>query len=99
MAEHTAIHIACRLANVPVLYLLLTIKKDENNEENYQEEQDRHIFDCLWIKDNANLTPIHWAATQESVSKRQKIFAYLDQRMSGVLDSRYNINGSHLGVK
>lgn len=39
-----------------------------------------------------NLTPIHWAAIQESVSKRQKVFAYLDRRMPGVLDSRYNID-------
>ncbi len=91
-AGHTAVHIACRLAHIPILHLLLSIKKNENNEEQQQEKEDKHVYDCLQIKDNANLTPIHWAATQESVSKRQKIFAYLDKQMPGVLDSRYNIN-------
>ncbi|CAF0752162.1 unnamed protein product [Rotaria sordida] len=90
-AGHTTIHIACRLANVSILHLLLSIKNNEE-EEHQQQQKDKHIYDCLRIKDYANLTPIHWAATQESVSKRQKVFAYLDQRMPGVLDSRYDIN-------
>jgi ankyrin repeat protein len=99
-AGHTAVHIACRLANIPVLRLLLSIKKDdEDNEEEQQNKEDKHIYDCLRIRDHANLTPIHWAATQESVSKRQKVFAYLDQRMPGVLDSRYNINWFHSWAK
>ncbi len=68
--------------------MLLSKKNDQDNAE----EEDKHIYHCLQIKDHANLTPIHWAATQESVSKRQKIFAYLDKRMPGVLDSRYNTN-------
>jgi hypothetical protein len=68
--------------------MLLSKKKEQDNAE----EEDKHIYHCLQIKDHANLTPIHWAATQESVSKRQKIFAYLDKRMPGVLDSRYNTN-------
>ncbi|UJR36980.1 hypothetical protein I4U23_029688 [Adineta vaga] len=89
-AGHTAVHIACRSANLPILQLLLSIKKDEINPEDQQRKEDKHICECLQIKDHANLTPIHWAATQESVAKRQKIFAYLDQRMPGVLDSRYN---------
>ncbi|CAF2875102.1 unnamed protein product [Rotaria sp. Silwood2] len=91
-AGHTAIHIACRSANISILHLLLSIKKNENNEEEKRQKEDKHIYDCLQIKDHANLTPIHWAATQGSVSKRQKMFAYLDQRMPGVLDSRYDIN-------
>jgi hypothetical protein len=90
------------LANIPILHLLLSIKKDEEKEDEQQnkaDKHDRHIYDCLRIKDHANLTPIHWAATQESVSKRQKVFAYLDQRMPGVLDSRYNINWFNSWVK
>jgi ankyrin repeat protein len=80
------------LANISILHLLLSIKKDENTEEEQQEKEDKHLYECLQIKDHTNLTPIHWAATQESVSKQQKVFAYLDKRMPGVLDSRYNIN-------
>ncbi len=99
-AGHTAIHIACRLANVPILRLLLSIKKEEEiGEKEFQEKQDKHVYDCLRINDHANLTPIHWAATQESVSKRQKMFAYLDKQMPGVLDSRYNINWFHSWAK
>ena len=89
-AGHTAIHIACRLGNVPILHMLLSIKK-ENNTEVEQQREDKHVYECLKMKDYSNLTPIHWAATQESVSKRQKMFAYLDKRMPGVLDSRYNL--------
>ncbi|CAF1157560.1 unnamed protein product [Rotaria sordida] len=92
-AGHTAIHIACRLGNVPILHMLLSIKKEENiNIEEEQQQEDKHIYECLKMKDNSNLTPIHWAATQESVSKRQKMFSYLDKRMPGVLDSRYNLD-------
>lgn len=94
-AGHTAIHIACRLGNVPILHMLLSIRKgnQENNDiEEIQRQEDRHVFESLKMKDNSNLTPIHWAATQESVSKRQKMFAYLDKRMPGVLDSRYNLD-------
>lgn len=83
-------HIACRAANVPMLHSLLSIKREEPNEDEHQRLKDKHVFECLRIKDHANLTPIHWAATQESVSKRQKVFAYLDRCMPGVLDSRYN---------
>ncbi|CAF0876526.1 unnamed protein product [Adineta ricciae] len=90
-AGHTAIHIACRLGNVPILHMLLSIKK-ENNTEEEQQREDKHVYECLKMKDFSNRTPIHWAATQESVSKRQKMFAYLDKRMPGVLDSRYNLN-------
>lgn len=80
--------------------MLLSVKKEENNEEEgyqqrQQEKEDKHVYECLRIKDYSNLTPIHWAATQESVSKRQKLFAYLDKRMPGVLDSRYNTNWFH----
>ena len=93
-AGHTAIHIACRLGNVPILHMLLSIKKENNNNNTEEEQQreDRHVYECLKMKDYSNRTPIHWAATQESVSKRQKMFAYLDKRMPGVLDSRYNLN-------
>ncbi|CAF1090244.1 unnamed protein product [Rotaria sp. Silwood1] len=98
-AGHTSIHIACRSANISILHLLLSIKNNENNEEEKQQKEDKHIYDCLRIQDYANLTPIHWAATQESVTKRQKIFAYLDQRMPGVLDSRYDINWFNSWVK
>jgi len=88
-AGHTAIHIACRLGNVPILQMLLSLKtKDSNPEQNHRAE--KHLFECLRIEDNSKLTPIHWAATQESVSKRQKMFAYLDRQMPGVLDSRYD---------
>lgn len=90
-AGHTAIHIACRLGNVPILHMLLSIKKADHSDDEQQREE-KHLYSCLRIKDNANLTPVHWAATQESVSKRQKLFAYLDRRMPGVLDSRYNLN-------
>lgn len=73
--------------------MLLSARKEEDlDQQGQQEKEDRHVFACLKIKDYSNLTPIHWAATQESVSKRQKIFAYLDRRMPGVLDSRYNLN-------
>ncbi|CAM4795240.1 unnamed protein product [Rotaria magnacalcarata] len=90
-AGYTAVHIACRLANVPILHRLLSTTKDAYEEEKEQQHrEDKHVYDCLRMADNSNLTPIHWAARQESVSKRQKIFAYLDQRMPGVLDSRYN---------
>ncbi|CAF4249168.1 unnamed protein product [Rotaria sp. Silwood2] len=99
-AGHTSIHIACRLGNVPILHMLLTIKKEENtNIEEEQKQEDKHVYECLKIKDNSNLTPIHWAATQESVSKRQKMFAYLDKRMPGVLDSRYNLDWFNSWVK
>jgi len=93
-AGHTAIHIACRSANIPILHMLLSVKKEEDIDDQQQqhEREDRHLFECLNIKDASDLTPIHWAATQESVSKRQKLFAYLDKRMPGVLDSRYNLN-------
>ncbi|CAF1169522.1 unnamed protein product [Adineta steineri] len=94
-AGHTTIHIACRLSNVPILHMLLSVKKEDNNNNNTEEEQqqeDKHVYECLRMKDHSNLTPIHWAATQESVSKRQKMFAYLDKRMPGVLDSRYNLD-------
>ncbi|CAF0943952.1 unnamed protein product [Adineta steineri] len=94
-AGHTAIHIACRLANVPILHLLLSIRKDldcQDEEQQQQKKEDKHLYECLRIKDHANLTPVHWAATQESVTKRQKVFAYLDKRMPGVLDSRYDLN-------
>lgn len=92
-AGHTAIHIACRSANIPILHMLLSVKKAEDiDDDQRQEREDRHLFECLNIKDASDLTPIHWAATQESVSKRQKLFAYLDKRMPGVLDSRYNLN-------
>lgn len=94
-AGHTAIHIACRLANVPIVHMLLEMKNEENNPH----LEDRHLYQCLKMKDYSNLTPIHWAATQESVSKRQKIFAYLDQRMPGVLDSRYDPNWFHSWAK
>jgi hypothetical protein len=88
------------LANVPILQLLLSIKKvEDEDEKQFQERQDKHIYDCLRIHDHANLTPIHWAATQESVSKRQKMFAYLDKQMPGVLDSRYNTNWFHSWAK
>lgn len=73
--------------------MLLSVKKENDiDDQQQQEREDRHLFECLNIKDYSNLTPIHWAATQESVSKRQKLFAYLDKRMPGVLDSRYNLN-------
>ncbi len=74
--------------------MMLSLKKEEDNYniEEQQQREDKHVYECLKIKDNSNLTPIHWAATQESVTKRQKIFAYLDKRMPGVLDSRYNLN-------
>ena len=75
-----------------MLHLLLSISKLEINDEDQQRREDKFLYECLRIKDHANLTPIHWAATQESVTKRQKIFAYLDKRMPGVLDSRYNVN-------
>lgn len=75
--------------------MLLEIKSEENDPH----LDDRHLYQCLKIKDNSNLTPIHWAATQESVSKRQKIFAYLDQRMPGVLDSRYDPSWFHSWAK
>lgn len=92
-AGHTAIHIACQLANLSILQLFLKVEKNpENSEEEEQKRDEKHIFECLCIQDYSNLTPIHWAATQEVVSKRQKIFAYLDQRMPGILDSRYNFN-------
>ncbi|CAF1289936.1 unnamed protein product [Adineta ricciae] len=91
-AGHTAIHIACRFASIPMLHLLLSIRKVEINDEDQQRQEDKFLYECLRIKDHASLTPIHWAATQESVTKRQKIFAYLDKRMPGVLDSRYNVN-------
>ena len=95
-AGHTAVHIACRLGNVPILHMLLSIKKetrdDDDDETSQQQRDDKHLFDCLRMKDHSNLTPVHWAATQESVSKRQKMFAYLDRRMPGVLDSRYNLD-------
>jgi hypothetical protein len=103
-AGHTAIHTACQLGSVAILHLFLTLKKDhtkkdqEDDNEHKQQEQkveDRHVYQCLRIEDHAKLTPIHWAATQEIVSKRQKIFAYLDQRMPGILDSRYNMNWFH----
>ena len=71
--------------------MLLSIKKADDSDDEQQREE-KHLYNCLRIKDNANLTPVHWAATQESVSKRQKLFAYLDRRMPGVLDSRYNLN-------
>jgi ankyrin repeat protein len=93
-AGHTAIHVACRLGNVPILHMLLSIKKTDSTDDEQQQQQreEKHIYECLRLKDQSNLTPIHWAATQESVSKRQKIFAYLDRRMPGILDSRYNLN-------
>ena len=74
--------------------MLLSIKKEEriDDEQQQLQREEKHLYSCLRIKDNADLTPIHWAATQESVSKRQKLFAYLDRRMPGVLDSRYNLN-------
>ncbi len=100
-AGHTAIHIACRLGNVPILHMLLALKNDENshNIEEQQQQEDKHVYECLKMKDYSNLTPIHWAATQESVSKRQKMFAYLDKRMPGVLDSRYNQHWFHSWAK
>jgi hypothetical protein len=81
--------------------MLLTIKKEEENTniEEEQQREDKHVYECLKMKDNSNLTPIHWAATQESVSKRQKMFAYLDKRMPGVLDSRYNLDWFHSWAK
>jgi hypothetical protein len=81
--------------------MLLSIKKEEENTniEEEQQREDKHVYECLSIKDNSNLTPIHWAATQESVSKRQKMFAYLDKQMPGVLDSRYNLNWFHSWAK
>ncbi|CAF3430475.1 unnamed protein product [Rotaria socialis] len=92
-AGHTAIHIACRLGNVPILHMLLSIKKNDDADiKDEQQREDKHVYECLKMKDASNLTPIHWAATQESVSKRQKMFAYLDKRMPGVLDSRYNLD-------
>ena len=99
-AGHTAIHIACQLGNVTVLHMFLSVKEeDEDNEEAKQHREEKHMYECLRIKDHADLTPIHWAATQEVVSKRQKMFAYLDQRMPGVLDSRYNMDWFHSWVK
>lgn len=93
-------HIACRMAHVPMLNLLLKInREDEMDDQQFQEREDRHLFQCFQIKDHANLTAIHWAATQESVSKRQKMFAYLDRRMPGVLDSRYNNHWFHSWAK
>lgn len=81
--------------------MLLELKNEENNPdlEEQQHREDRHLYQCLKIKDYSNLTPIHWAATQESVAKRQKMFAYLDQRMPGVLDSRYDPNWFHSWAK
>lgn len=76
--------------------MLLAIRKDNNHDiEQIQRQEEKHVYECLKIKDNSNLTPIHWAATQESVSKRQKMFAYLDKRMPGVLDSRYDPDWFH----
>ena len=99
-AGHTAVHIACRLANVPMLNLLLKVKREEEmNDQQFQEKEDRHLYECLQVRDHANLTPVQWAATQESVSKRQKLFAYLDRRMPGVLDSRYNNQWFHSWAK
>lgn len=81
------------MANVTMLDQFLTIRKDLNKSEHEQQQiEDKHVFQCLSLRDNSNLTPIHWAATQENVAKRQKIFAYLDKRMPGILDSRYNID-------
>jgi hypothetical protein len=81
--------------------MLLTLKTEENNAniEEQQQREDKHVYECLKMKDYSSLTPIHWAATQESVSKRQKMFAYLDKRMPGVLDSRYNQHWFHSWVK
>ena len=75
--------------------MLLSIKKENNNNNTEEEQQreDRHVYECLKMKYYSNRTPIHWAATQESVSRRQAMFAYLDERMAGVLDSGYNRNG------
>jgi ankyrin repeat protein len=103
-AGHTAIHIACQLGNVIILHMFLSLKKegertDEDNEEAKQHQEEKHMYECLRIKDHADLTPIHWAATQEAVSKRQKMFAYLDQRMPGILDSRYNMDWFHSWTK
>jgi ankyrin repeat protein len=71
--------------------MFLQLKRDpERSEEEEQQHDDKHLYECLRIRDHANLTPIHWAATQDNVSKRQKMFAYLDRCMPGVLDSRYN---------
>jgi len=74
--------------------MLLSLKNDEQcaNIDEQHRCDDKHVYECLKLKDSSNLTPIHWAATQESVSKRQKIFAYLDKRMPGVLESRYDLN-------
>ena len=88
-------HIACRLGNVPILHMLLSIKEETREDDDgtsQQRRDDKHVFECLRMKDHSNFTPVHWAATQESVSKRQKMFAYLDRRMPGVLDSRYNLD-------
>lgn len=81
--------------------MLLELKTDEKNSdlEQQQRQEDKHVYECLKMKDYSNLTPIHWAATQESVSKRQKLFAYLDKRMPGVLDSRYDLNWFHSWTK
>ncbi|CAF1015907.1 unnamed protein product [Rotaria sordida] len=58
-AGHTAIHIAYRLGNVPILHMLLSIRKEENiNIEEHQQQEDKHIYECLKMKDNSNLTPI-----------------------------------------
>ena len=70
--------------------MMLTIKTIDDEQERGRQE-DKHIYHCLKIRDHSDLTPIDWAAAQESVSKRQKMFAYLDRRMPGVLDSRYDL--------
>ena len=99
-AGHTAIHIACQTANIPILHLFLKYNKNlEKDDQENRYLEDRHVFECLSIEDYSNLTPIHWAATQEIVTKRQQIFSYLDQRMPGVLDSRYSSHWFQSWVK
>lgn len=72
------------------MLLSIKISSSIDDEQERLRFEEKHVYECLKIRDHSNLTPVDWAAAQESVSKRQKMFAYLDRRLPGVLDSRYD---------